>query len=57
MLCSVQSIDKDGKLIKPQLQVWRAKTRKEFDDVKKLAKRGAKLADVVWMKAEDYSSR
>ncbi len=54
MLCSVQSIDKDGKLSKPQLQVWWAKTQKEFDAVKKLANIDPKIADIVWMKAEDY---
>ena len=54
MLCSVQSINKDGKLSKPQLQVWWAKTQKEFDAVKKLANFDPKIADIVWMKAEDY---
>jgi hypothetical protein len=29
-------------------------TQKEFDDVKKQAKIDPKIADVVWMKAEDY---
>jgi hypothetical protein len=31
-----------------------ALTQKEFDAVKKLANFDPKIADIVWMKAEDY---
>jgi branched-chain amino acid transport system substrate-binding protein len=59
MMCSTQSVTKDGKLNPPVLQVWWAKTDKEFETVKKLtqdpknsgAAPGTPLVEVIRMKA------
>ncbi|MGO8989256.1 MAG: ABC transporter substrate-binding protein [bacterium] len=62
MLCSTQTINKDGKLEPPKLEVWWAQTKKEYDAVVKLGRQtlgvstDPNVADVewVWMQAEDY---
>jgi branched-chain amino acid transport system substrate-binding protein len=55
MLCSTQSVNKDGKLENPILQAWWPRTQKQYDATVKLAT-DPKLPPVkfVWMKAEDY---
>ena len=54
MFCATQSVDKDGKLSKPQLQAFWPKTQKEWNTILKTTKFDPKLADFVWMRVEDY---
>ena len=59
MMCSTQTISKDGKLNRPILQIWWAKNKKEFDAVAKAAADpknagSGPAVESVWMKAEDY---
>jgi len=59
MMCSTQEVNKDGKLERPVLQIWWAKTKKEFDAAEQLALSPKSMGDnprvkTVWMKAEDY---
>jgi branched-chain amino acid transport system substrate-binding protein len=59
MMCSTQSINKDGKLERPVLQIWWPQTQKEYDALAKLATDpkyagpGPKV-ETVWMRADDY---
>jgi branched-chain amino acid transport system substrate-binding protein len=62
MLCSTQTINQDGKLERPILEVWWPKTKKEFNAVVKLGQRTLGVStdpnippvEWVWMEAEDY---
>jgi hypothetical protein len=63
MMCSTQEVNKDGKLEPPKLEVWWAKTDKEFEAIRKAVQDPknsgvtdpkAPLTPVIRMKAEDY---
>jgi branched-chain amino acid transport system substrate-binding protein len=59
MMCSTQTINQDGKLERPVLQIWWPQTKKEYEAIAKLATDpkyagpGPKV-ETVWMQAEDY---
>ncbi len=59
MLCSTQSVNKNGKLEPPILQAWWPRTQKQFDAIYKIAiskkNRGTfPIVKTIWLKAEDY---
>ena len=63
MMCSTQEVNKAGKLEPPKLEVWWAKTDKEFETVRKavldpknsgVTDPKAPVTPVIRMKAEDY---
>ncbi len=59
MMCSTQEVNKDGKLERPKLEVWWARSNKEFAAVRKLVENpkysgSGPTVEVIQMRAEDY---